>query len=61
MDRPAAELTAMFGFVNFFAIILIYGLAALIVGAVIYFAVLLALKSHTRWVDQGKPGRSRRF
>ncbi|GAA1215777.1 MULTISPECIES: hypothetical protein [Microbacterium] len=51
----------MFGFVNFFAIILVYGLAALVLGAVIYFAVLLALKSHTRWVDQGKQGRARPF
>ncbi len=51
----------MFGFVNYFVVILIYGVAALILGAVIYFAVLLALKSHTRWVDQGKRGRSRPF
>ena len=51
----------MFGFVNLFVIILFYGLAALVVGAVIYFAVVLALKSHTRWVDRGKPGRSRSF
>lgn len=51
----------MFGAVSFFVIILIYGVAALIFGAVIYFAVLLALKAHTRWVDQGKQGRSRPF
>jgi len=51
----------MFGFLNLFVMILVYGIAALVVGAVIYFSVLLALKSHTRWIDEGKPGRSRRF
>ncbi len=44
-------------------ILLAYAVAAMAVGAVIYFAVrfavLHALKSHTRWVDEGKPGRSR--
>lgn len=51
----------MFGVLSFLAFVLIYAVAALIAGAVIYFAVLFALKSHTRWVDQGKPGRSRPF
>lgn len=40
---------------------LIYAVAAMAVGAVIYFAVRLAvlhaLKAHTRWIDEGKPGR----
>ncbi|MFY9713519.1 MAG: hypothetical protein WAK00_08595 [Microbacterium sp.] len=40
-------------------LLLVYALSAVAVGTVIYFAVLFALKSHTRWVDQGKPGRSR--
>ncbi|WP_180968953.1 hypothetical protein [Microbacterium aurantiacum] len=42
-------------------ILLVYAMAALAIGAVIYFAVRLAvlhaLKAHTRWVDAGKPGR----
>ena len=42
-------------------ILFVYVVAAIVVGAVIYFsvrfAVLHAMKSHTRWVDEGKPGR----
>ena len=42
-------------------VLFVYAVAALAVGAVIYFAVRLAvlhaMKSHTRWVDGGKLGR----
>ncbi|MFD5224963.1 hypothetical protein ACFWHT_04995 [Microbacterium sp. NPDC058342] len=40
-------------------LLLVYLVVIAVVGAAVYFvvrlAVLHALKSHTRWVDQGKP------
>ncbi|MEU1972039.1 hypothetical protein ABZ477_10310 [Microbacterium sp. NPDC019599] len=48
-----------FGLDGFLMILVIYGGALAVIGAVLYLVVRLgvghALKAHTRWVDQGKP------